>query len=180
MDVFSHGLWAGVAGRAVNLKKEKPLKIKWVMFWGVFPDVFAFGFSFVWMFASFVFPFVPKIEHLRPDQMEPVTQNGRFIFHLTYSLYNLSHSLIIFLAVFGLIWLIRRQPVWIMGGWGLHILMDIPTHSYQFFPTPFLWPVSNFMVNGTHWGTLRFETINYSLIILAYLALFLWRKKQKT
>jgi hypothetical protein len=41
--------------------------------------------------------------------------------------------------------------LWILAAWGLHILIDIPTHSLALFPTPFLWPVSDFKVNGIGW-----------------------------
>lgn len=180
MDVFAHGLWAGAAAKASNLKitKEKPLKTWKMVIFGVFPDVFAFAPAFIYMFASFIFPQIPKIEHPGPSHMEPAHGNGLIISNLTHNLYNYSHSLIIFLLVFGLVWLILRRPVWEMGGWILHILMDIPSHSYDFYPTPFLYPVSNFKVNGVHWGTPWFMITNYSLIILAYVALYLYNKRK--
>ena len=144
---------------------------------GLFPDFFAFAPSFSWMIGSAIFPFIPKVEHLGPENIEPATQNGRFIFQLTHSLYNLSHSLFVFFLVFGLVWLILRRPVFELAGWLLHILMDIPSHSYRFFPTPFLWPVSDFKINGINWSTPWFMIANYSLIILAYLIIWIIKKK---
>lgn len=64
-----------------------------------------------------------------------------------------------------------------MGAWFLHILMDIPTHTYRFYPTPFLWPVSDVKLNGFSWATPWFMIVNYSIIILIYLYFYL--KKQK-
>lgn len=66
-----------------------------------------------------------------------------------------------------------------MGGWLLHILMDIPSHSYDFYPTPFLWPISDFKINGFHWGTPWFMITNYSLIIISYLILYFLKKRNK-
>ncbi|HRZ95011.1 MAG TPA: metal-dependent hydrolase [Candidatus Moranbacteria bacterium] len=183
MDILAHGLWAGSAGKAVNLIRQpaekEPLKLKWMVVWGIFPDFFAFAISFSWMIGSQIFPFIPKIEHLGPGNMEPVTQNSLFIMHLTHTLYNISHSLFIFFLIFGLAWLIFKKPVWVMTGWLLHILMDIPSHSYDFYPTPFLWPISDFKINGFHWGTPWFMITNYSLIIIAYLLLYIINKRNK-
>ena len=157
MDIFSHALWAGAAGKGVNIKriesKKKPLKIWLMAFFGFFPDLFAFALAFSWSIGSQIFSFIPKIERLGPENVEPVTQNGRFIFHITHSLYNISHSLLVFFIIFGLVWYLRKKPFWEMTGWLLHILMDIPSHSYRFFPTPFLWPISDFKIDGISWAT---------------------------
>lgn len=67
------------------------------------------------------------------------------------NLYNFTHSLVAFAVGFLLIWAIVKKPVWVVGAWGLHILIDIPTHSLELFPTPFLWPFSDFKVDGVGW-----------------------------
>jgi hypothetical protein len=176
MDFFAHGLWSGAAVKIINIKKKKPLKWWGFVGFGLFPDFFAFAPAFIYMFASFIFPSIPKIEHPGPAHMEPATGNGLIISNLTHNLYNLSHSLIIFFLVFGLFWLILRRPFWEMSAWIMHILMDIPSHSYDFYPTPFLWPISDFKVNGVHWGTPIFMITNYSLIILVYLIAYFLKK----
>lgn len=175
MDILSHALWAGAAGKGVNIKrieaKKKPLKIWLMAFFGLFPDFFAFAFSFAWYFGSRIFPFIPEISPMRPG-FEPVGQNSLFIWNLTHQLYNISHSLFVFLLVFGLVWYFRKKPLWEMTGWLIHILMDIPSHSYRFFPTPFLWPVSDFKIDGISWATPWFMITNYSLLLAAYLTLW--------
>jgi hypothetical protein len=182
MDILAHGLWAGAAAKASNIKKVKnqkrPVKLWLTVLFGVFPDLFAFALSFSWSIGSRIFPFIPPIEHVRPDQMEPVTQNGRFVFHLTHALYNISHSLFIFFIAFGIVWMIFRRPIWEMGGWLIHILMDIPSHSYRFFPTPFLWPISDFKVDGISWATPWFMAFNYSSLLIVYLGLYLIKRAQ--
>jgi len=57
MDIFSHGLWAGVAAKAINNKLEKKgnqlrLNVWLAGFWGVFPDIFASAVPFVWLGLS--------------------------------------------------------------------------------------------------------------------------------
>jgi CRISPR-associated DxTHG motif protein len=77
--------------------------------------------------------------------------------------------------VFTLLWVIFRKPIWESLAWGLHILLDIFTHSFRFFPTPFLWPISDFKVNGWHWGRPEIVIPNIFLLVLLY-AWFLYRR----
>ncbi len=187
MDFFSHGLWAGAAYKALNKsfqknqkpknnKPKKPLNVWLAAFLGMLPDLFSFAFLFIWLawaltFGGFNFSDLPH-----PNNMEPAPHDTLTIFRLTSFLYEMSHSLIIFILVFGLIFLILKRPVWEMGGWLLHILIDIPTHSYQFYPTPFLWPISDWKFNGLSWATSWFLIINYAVIIIVYILL---RNKDK-
>lgn len=193
MDVFSHGLWAGAVykginkscrampnGRQAGQKERKPFKVKWAFLWGVFPDVFAFVASFGWLlFNSFSGGEGFGDFHQRVEGMEPAVQDTLPIMKFTAMLYNISHSLFIFFVVFGLVRLIFKRPVWEMGAWLLHILMDIPTHSYRFYPTPFLWPFSDWKFDGFSWGTLWFIVPNYLILIVVYILLRKSKKKKE-
>lgn len=165
MDIVSHGLWGGIAfGR-----KRKNL-YWWAFGFGVMPDLLSFGIYT----AANVLGLVsgPDWERGLPDP----TVIPQFI----HTLYNFTHSLIIFALVFGLVWFLRRKPFLPLLAWGLHILIDIPTHSAAFFPTPFLWPVSNFMVNGVNWGQ---PIIFYPDVILLAAGYSIWwvnRRRKKT
>ena len=176
MDIFAHGLWAGATYKAVNKKAKKPLNVRLAGFWGVFPDLFAFTLGFAWLFGNLIFGDMSFTDLPRPDSVEPAPQDTLPIFRLTSMLYSISHSAIIFLIVFGVVFLILRRPLWELGGWFIHILLDIPTHSYQFYPTPFLWPLSGWKFDGFSWGTPWFLILNYSAIIIAY---WLLRRKNR-
>lgn len=180
MDIFSHGLWSGAVCKAVNLKfikNKKPLSVKWSVLWGVFPDLIAFTGLFIWMFWNLIsgdwnFSDIPH-----PEDAEPAQRDTFFIFRLTNILYSFSHSLAIFLIVFGFLYVIFKRPIWEMGAWLLHILVDIPTHSYAFYPTPFLWPFSSLRFDGFSWGTPWFLFVDYFLVASVYLYLFLRKRK---
>jgi hypothetical protein len=178
MDVFSHGLWAGAGAKAVNLKKKKPLRVWLAMLFGIFPDVFAFAISFAYLNWIRITGGTPPFM-IRPGEVEPPVGQEPFLMRLTHYLYNISHSLLVFFLVFAIVAWYFRRPVWEMGGWLLHILMDIPTHSFTFFPTPFLWPISDFMVNGMRWGTRTFMLTNYSLLVFSYTLIWLIGKIKK-
>jgi len=178
MDFFSHGLWAGAGAKAVNLKIKKPLRFWLAILFGVFPDAFAFAISFTYLnwirITGGTSPFI-----VRPGEMEPPVQDQHPLLQLTHALYNISHSFFIFFLIFGLVTWYFRRPVWEMGGWLLHILMDIPSHSYAFFPTPFLWPISGFKVNGIPWSTPAFFFTNIALLVTSYILLWILARRKK-
>ncbi|MFA5841675.1 MAG: hypothetical protein WC835_01770 [Candidatus Paceibacterota bacterium] len=172
MDVFAHGLWTGAVYKAGKKETRKPLHTVFAVFWGIFPDLFAFTPAFVFLFYQSIFG-GKGFAMLRPHaDFESATAAHQVpLYDLSNSLYNASHSLIIFLIVFALVWAILKRPVWELGGWLIHILVDIPTHSYAFFPTPFLWPLSDFKVNGISWGVGWFMALNYGSLLVLYIVL---------
>lgn len=162
MDIISHGLYGGVAfGR-------RGWKSFWLSFvFGIAPDFLSFG---LYMGLSFLgltsHPSFSSGQHPAPSEM-PLYINA---------LYNGTHSLVVFALVFGLVWFLRKKPLWEMAGWGLHVLVDIPTHVDTFFPTPFLWPLSSFHVSGIAWSHPIIFIPNVILISGLYLWFFVIRK----
>jgi hypothetical protein len=166
MDIISHGLWGGVA---VGRKSKRDF---WTAFAiGIAPDLVTFSGPFVTNLLGITQG--PHYSDGKPD--------GALIPAYAYQLYNFSHSLVIFSVVFVLAWIFFKKPQWLLGAWGLHILVDIPSHGTSFFPTPFLWPLSNFHVDGINWGN---PVIFFPNLILLALAYSIWayvhfRKKNK-
>jgi hypothetical protein len=161
MDFISHGLWGSIAfGRKNRLSF-------WMAFlFGMAPDVFSFGAFFISVFLG--------IQEFPPFGTEP--PDPSLIPHYVSNLYNISHSLVIFLLVFALVWLIRKKPLWEASAWGLHILFDIPTHAHGFFPTPFLWPLFDVKVDGIPWTDPVIFIPNVALLLILYLYFFWYRK----
>lgn len=176
MDIVSHGIWAGLATKTANNKLKKRLNPPLAFFFGVFPDLFAFTLPFIFLLWNLIFNGANISDLQHSHSMEGTPQDSMLLNNLTFNLYNLSHSFIIFILVFLIVFLILKRPVFEMFGWLMHILMDIPTHTYKFFPTPFLWPFSDFKISGFSWGTPWFLVLNYSAIIFVYLLL---RRKKK-
>ncbi len=165
MDTLSHGLWGG----AVFGQKEKG-QYKWAFFWGMAPDLFSFG--------PFFLTHLPLIIHRWGQRARMEPPDPRIIPDYVYHAYNVTHSLVVWTAALFIIWTVRKKFPWPFMAWGLHILCDIPTHSTQFFPTPFLWPFHTPFVNGRPWSRPPFPLINYTLIGLTYLALFIYKSKR--
>lgn len=176
MDIFAHGLWTAAGARIVNRKVTKPLNVYWSLFWGIFPDIFAFSIPFTALIYQ-------KITHTFYSEL--ITRQGpegNFPFsQLAHSLYNWSHSIVIFFIVFAVVSLLFRRPVFEMFGWLLHIFIDIPTHSAQFYPTPLFWPLSSWkFTHGFSWGVWWFQLINYTCILIVYIWLAQRRKRDKS
>jgi len=115
---------------------------------------------------------MPSFSHGHPD----ITEFPLY----AQNLYNATHSLIVFALIFSLVWLFNRKPLWIMLAWALHILIDIPTHDITLFPTPFLWPLSQFRFDGISWHKPIVMILDVSLLFIFYLYWFIrYRLKQK-
>ena len=182
MDIFAHAFWAMIVGKLADKKWKLKLKLWKAAFWGIFPDLFAFTLIFTILIVNSITGNGINIPDAPHPGVEPAQRASHPLFIVTSVLYSFSHSAIVFLIAFIVVWLIqdyrKKKVPWTMGGWLLHILIDIPTHSYQFYPTPFLWPISTWMFNGWSWGNKWFMIANYSLIILFFIWLW-WKRKKK-
>ncbi len=178
MDILSHGLWASGALKGAQEKTKKKFNLKAAFFFGTFPDLFAFTIPFIFLIWNLVSGDVNFTNLRHPHSTEGTNANSAFLSNLTFSLYNYSHSLIIFLIIFFAARFVFKKFHYELLGWGLHIFMDIPTHTLEFYPTPFLWPLSDYRFDGISWGTPQFLIINYTILIIIFA--FLYYKKNKT
>ena len=199
MDFFAHGLWTNVVFEAAAQAKGKTRSKRsiWTaVFFGVAPDLLAFGPFLVsniltsgtlWPYAqarlktelakgvaSISTSWEPNWLSAPPSPPDP-----SLIPSYVHLLYGVSHSLLIFAAVFLVVWLIRKAPLWAMSAWGLHIAVDVFSHSEKFFPTPLLFPASEFHLDGISWADPRFMFINYSLLAVSYLWLYGVRRRKR-
>jgi len=177
MDIFAHTLWANAGARVINKKLEKKgkslrLHTLWTAFWGVFPDLFAFSIPFAISIIGLIsgsISFDTISHHNLP--------NG---FDLAHTLYQYSHSLVVWAGVFIVSWIVSKRPRWELLGWALHILIDIPSHIIEFFPTPFLFPISDFkFAYGVSWGSQWYMIVNYVALLATFLTLTFKRKTHK-
>lgn len=165
MDIISHGLWGGAAFGRENRKQ-----FWWSFFFGIAPDLFSFGLFTIMT----VLGLASGPEWGRGVPLESA------IPPYVHSLYNITHSFFIFAVVFGLVYLIRRKPFLPMLAWPLHIIVDIPTHSTSFFPTPFLWPfLDNVRVNGIPWSHPIIFIPNLVLLAVVYFWFFYYKPRER-
>jgi hypothetical protein len=181
MDIFAHALWAGAGAKKLNDKFEVESKPKispgWTAFWGVFPDFFAFTIPFIALFYAVIFQGVNLTQFRGPHSVASSGTVGS-AFELAPTLYQYSHSLVIFLTIFILTWIYFKRPRFELLGWALHILIDIFSHTAEFYPTPLFFPLSNWkFLYGVSWGNPYYMIINYSLLLCMVLYFILRKKK---
>src|SRR3972149_6787177 len=162
MDIVAHGLWGGIAFGRKNLRS-----FSLACFFGVLPDLFSFGPLYVAVLLG-----LAERPRFSPEPPDPL-----LIPAYVHQLYNITHSLVVFLAALALLWVVFRTPIWQAFAWGLHVLFDIFTHSYRFFPTPFLWPISDFKIDGWPWGMPVIFIPNVVFLALLYAWFFLRQKR---
>ncbi|MDQ3075873.1 MAG: hypothetical protein M3Q34_01995 [bacterium] len=172
MDIFAHILWSNAGARGANKifakkiyldkktgeNKKFSMSPVWTGFWGVFPDFFAF-----------TVPFTIGMYNLR---FNPAYEGGFGRHHIEVQgfdiaafLYQYSHSLVVWAFVFLAVWYFSKRPRYELLGWLLHILIDIPSHALAFYPTPFLFPISDYRFPyGVQWSNMWFMIINYTFL----------------
>lgn len=153
-DILSHGLWGGITfGRRSSY---------WLaLIFGVMPD----GLTFV------------PLVIIRLIEGDPVrgTPGLSTIPPWVFTMYSLTHSLIIAGVVVSILFYIDKKIGIAGSAWILHVIMDIPVHNQEYFPTPFLYPLSNFSVNGV--SSLKIWAVNWLVLISVYIYFYFNRKR---
>lgn len=94
---------------------------------------------------------------------------------LSHHLHCVMHSAVV-AAVVGLIAWRVRGALWVpLVGWWLHIALDIPTHSDDYYAVPFLYPFTYWGMDGVPWTTPWLLVLNYSMLAVVYWVL--WRTR---
>ena len=168
MDILAHALWTAGAALPIRRRLRRPVSLCWAIFWGVFPDIFSFGIPALvrsWWYLR------GTTSSLLPEPHGP--QHFQFV----WTLYYASHSLLIFGLAFGIAWFLAKCPILEMLAWGLHILIDIPTHQ-GIFALHFLWPLSPYSLSGLRWENHWFFAANYTALVLLYSWLWIGAKRR--
>ncbi len=174
MDIVAHGALGavmfsrsgllGIFCRKYGIMAERRKGFDWTIAiafgFGILPDFFSFGiYSFERVFRNRYIFGPPALKSL-PSYV--------------FQSYFTTHSLVTALA-FIIIISILFEKIWPATlAWPLHILTDIPLHSQAYFPTPFLYPFSDIMIDGfplvKHlWVAVCYWEIIILLIVLVYL-----------
>lgn len=151
MDTFAHAAWSFIIFHQTNL----PLL---AVFFGIMPDLFS------WTIVMF-YSLAKGMKFGKPDMKK--------IPEWAFPLYGVTHSIFVFGIVALIVFLILGYFPIYLWAWIIHILIDIPTHSRKFLPTPFLWPLSKWTFPGFSWGQKWFMITNWSAIIIVILIIFL-------
>lgn len=175
MDILAHGLWVGIGLAAVSWRR--PISRRSALLTvglAVLPDIVPLlpvlaltaaqpgGFATLLAYANAH----PGLEPSLPPLVES----------LSHHLHCTLHSAVVAAAVTAAAWVVRRS-VWIpLLGWWAHIVIDVFTHSAEFYPSPVLYPFTRAGFDGIAWNTPWFMLINYAAMAIALVALILTRR----
>jgi len=157
-------------------KTQREFNFKRAVFWGIFPDLFAFLIPIMIAVTGLFFGKI-NVSDLSYQGLSGSSVFALELFQLVALLYSIAHSLVVFVILFVLAILWNRVSAssskknsmpWEMFGWALHIFIDIPTHSTDFFATPFLWPISDLRINGISWRTPWLFATDYLVMFGVY------------
>ena len=157
MDVISHWFWGLLLTR-----KKISWKIAGPM--GVLPDLLVF-------IPASIISMSQGMERVKIDDS---TVTGD-LNPLAWQLYQWTHSFIMPLIIFIIaLYVLRKKDdssktaFILVVPWIAHIIADIPSHTLRFFPTPFLHPFSDFMIDGIRWSNPWVWFTNLGLLILGW------------
>lgn len=154
MDILSHVLWTNLIFKNLPIE-QRSLAVAF----GVVPDVVSFG-------KVLGKDFVIKTMHYKNPPLKRFPP-------IVFKLYKYTHSFVIWVLFFFLLKLLSLDYLALaFCGWGLHILLDVFTHTSRFFPTPILFPFSDFHFSGIAWSNKWFMLFNYSVLLFLYLTFY--------
>jgi hypothetical protein len=175
MDIVAHGLWAGIGIALARRKHDIPretalatigaamapdlIQLMPVLFVAVSqPDGMAVLRAYIMALPGFEPALAPWVEFL------------------THHLHCAMHSAVVAGVVTAAAWWLARS-IWLpLLGWWSHIVIDVFTHSAEFYPVPVLYPFTQRGFDGLAWNEPWFLVANYLAIAIALTWLLVTRR----
>jgi len=172
MDIVAHTLWA--AAGVTALRRRWPITpsiAAATLGMAALPDVLhLLPIALWWMLGTGTFPVLSAYAIAVPGQ-EPVLPPVVLLW--SHHLHCVMHSAIVAGAVTLLLYAVRRT-LWIpLLGWWSHIVIDVVTHSADYYAAPVLYPITERGFDGIAWNTAWFMGLNYAGLVAAGLWLVL-------
>jgi hypothetical protein len=177
MDILAHALWAGAG---VTLAQRRwpvsPRTAALTVALAVAPDLPHALPILAWSAlgagtSAAVADYANALPGLEPALPEAVQ-------FLSHHLHCIGHSAVIAGVITALAWAWRRS-LWIpLLGWWSHIVIDVVTHSLDYYPSPVLYPITRQGFDGVAWNAPWFMALNYAALAAIYAWLF-WTRRTR-
>lgn len=169
MDIVAHGLWAALLCRWQG--RERPMRrttTALTVGMAMAPDlvqltpivISALVLPEGWTALQAYFHALPHYLPVLPPLVEA----------LMHHLHCTMHSALVATAVTWLVWWRLQRLWWPLLGWWMHIVIDVFTHSADFYPSPVLYPITQQGFDGWAWNDPWLLMVNYIFILLLWLA----------
>jgi membrane-bound metal-dependent hydrolase YbcI (DUF457 family) len=172
MDVVAHGLWAGlgvaVAARRWPVSSRTALATVGL---ATLPDLaqllpLLVAALFDGSGVRILSAYAAALPGFDPTLPPPV---ALALHHLHCTM----HSAVVAALVTLALWAVRRAFWWPLLGWWSHIVIDVFTHSADFYPSPVLYPLTERGFDGVAWNAPLALALNCGAIVTACLVLLL-------
>ena len=176
MDIVAHGLWAGLgvalARRRWAISRRDATA---TVVLAAAPDVVQLlplvGSAFSVSGIALIAAYATALPGLEPSLSPTVALAAH---HLHCALHSAPIAALVTLVC----WLATRS-IWIpLLGWWSHILIDVFTHSRDFYPVPVFYPFTKWGFDGWAWNTPVFLVANYAAICMGAVTFVLLEKRR--
>ncbi len=178
MDIVAHTVWAGVGVALLSRRRPIPRQAAVAtLVWAALPDV-AHLLPIVawWVFGKGGWDAVLSYAVALPGQEPELPAMVNFLSH---HLHCVMHSAVVAGVVTLLLWAVRRS-LWIpLLGWWSHIIIDVFTHSADYYAVPVLYPITQQGFDGIAWNTPWMLALNYAALGAAIWWVYRTRKKPR-
>jgi hypothetical protein len=178
VDILAHTLWAGL-GTAWLARRRRDVTRRTVattMTMAALPDVIQMLPVLAWWaLGGGTWAAVQAFAVAMPGQ-EPVMPE--WVGWWSHTIHCVAHSAVIAAAVTLALWAWRRT-LWLpLLGWWSHIVIDVFTHSADYYASPVLYPFTERGFDGIAWITPWFMALNYLALAMAGVALLVSARKR--
>ena len=176
MDIVAHGLWAGVGVAAVArrwpVSRRAALATVALAMVPDLAQLLPLLGAALWRGdgVRVLSAYVAALPGFEPTLPPPV---ALAVHHLHCTM----HSAIVAAAVTVIVSAARRSLWWPLAGWWSHVVIDVFTHSADFYPSPVLYPFTERGFDGMAWNSPLALVANYLALLLA--AAWLWATRRK-
>lgn len=177
MDLISHTLWAGAAAEALRRRGYFTRRdVFGAMAFGAAPDLV----GAVPVLASVASGPEPLHVLYRYAMAVPGTEPilAGWARLLEHHFHCSAHSLVILIVCTVLALRFARAIAPSLLGWWLHLLLDIPTHSEEYYAVTLFYPFTEWSFDGIAWTDPAVLATNYALLAAAGISLWLTRKRR--
>ena len=169
MDILAHTLWVGAAAALASRHRVlSRATVVGALGLAALPDLLHLMPVLVWWLAG-----DGSLAALRAYAVAlPGEEPGMpaWVQFWSHHLHCTMHSAPVAGLVGVVLWFVRRGVVMALLGWVSHIVIDVFTHSADYFPVAVLYPFTDRGFDGIAWTSPWFMALNYGSLV----ALWAW------
>lgn len=171
MDIVAHALWTGAGlGFARRRVAMSGAVVAGTIVASVLPDVVHLFPLLAWWAVGDGSPGVIMSYAAAVPSSEPYLPP--LVSGVAHHLHCNFHSAVIAGVVTAFVRAIPRRLWPLLAGWWSHIVIDVFTHSAEFYAVPVLYPFTQAGFDGIAWNTPWFMVANYSALVIAWAWLY--------